>query len=117
MRKVFLGALAAVIVLSADVGTAFAAGAGCGRYFVDADADGVCDNAGSMCTYADADGDGVCDVCGTSYTGCLTGNGTFFVDADGDGVCDNYVTGQCVGNAWGRGNGRGSQGGHGRCGR
>lgn len=117
MRKVFLGALAAVIVLSADAGTTFAAGAGSGRYFVDADRDGVCDNAGSMCTYVDADGDGVCDVCVTNYAGCLNGDGTAFVDADGDGVCDNYAAGRSRGNGQGRGNGRGSQGGRGRCGR
>lgn len=116
MRKVFLGALAAVIVLSANAGTAFAAGAGGGRYFVDADRDGVCDNADSMCTYVDADGDGVCDNCGTNCTGCLTGGGNY-VDEDGDGVCDNYAVGQSRGNARGRGNGRGSQGGRGGCGR
>lgn len=120
MRKVLLGALAAVIVLLANVGTAFAAGAGCGRYFVDANGDGVCDNAGSICTYADADGDGVCDNCGIYHWCDMTGNGGNHVDADGDGICDNYVTGQCVGNGRGRENGRGSQDGHsrhGRCGR
>lgn len=90
MRKIFLGALAAIIVLSADVGTAFAAEARSGCYFVDADGDGVCDNAGSMCAY---------------------------VDADGDGVCDHYAAGQGRGNGQGRGSKRGSQCGRGRCGR
>ena len=104
MRKAFLGTLAAVIVLSTCATTAFAAGPAGGRYFVDADGDGICDNFGSMCMYADADGDGICDSCGM-YHWCSmagTGCGRNFVDTDGDGVCDNYLTGQ------GRGNGRGN---------
>lgn len=86
MRKVFLGALAAVVMLSANAGNVSAAGAGCGRYYTDADNDGICDNAGSMCAYT---------------------------DEDGDGVCDNYTAGQNGGNSRGCGNGRGYQGGRG----
>ena len=47
MKKVFAGILSAAIVLSMCATAAFAAGPGCGRYFVDADGDGICDNAGS----------------------------------------------------------------------
>jgi len=94
MRKVLSGILAAVIVLSVCATTALAAGPGRGRYFVDADGDGICDNCG------------VYHRCGMA----ATSRGRNFVDADGDGVCDYYVTGQ------GRGNGRGNgvQGGCGR---
>lgn len=39
------------------------------------------------CGYVDADGDGMCDNAGA---GCgLYGMGRGYVDADGDGVCDN----------------------------
>lgn len=140
MRKAFSAILATVIVLSVCATTAFAAGPGGGRYFVDADGDGICDNSGSVCIYADADRNGVCDVCGVNHGICLTGEGTAFADADGDGicdncgayhwrsmagigcgenfvdtdgdgVCDNYVSGQCGGN--GRGNGaQGRRGGN-----
>lgn len=89
MRKTFLSALGIVFALSMCATTAFAAGPGRGRNFVDADSDGICDNAISMCVYADADGDGICDACGTNYGNCLTGDGTAFADADGDGICDN----------------------------
>lgn len=40
--------------------------------------------------YVDADGDGVCDNAGT-------GQGPGYVDADGDGVCDNAGTGRGAG--------------------
>lgn len=54
------------------------AGNGTGAAFVDADGDGVCDNAGTGMGHAwgfvDENGDGVNDN---------------FVDADGDGICDN----------------------------
>lgn len=105
MKKALLGVLFTVIVLSVCGTTAFAAGPGCGRNFVDTDGDGICDHAGSGCVYADADGDGLCDVCG-AYHLCGTAGGGNFVDADGDGICDNYGSGQ------GRGCGRG-----GHCGR
>lgn len=110
MRKTLLSAVGLVLALSMGVTTAFAAGPGCGRNFVDTDGDGICDNAGSMCIYADADEDGICDNCG-SYHWCGmagTGSGRNFVDVDGDGVCDHYGTGQ------GSGCGRGFRGGRGR---
>lgn len=77
-------------------------GQACGRAFVDADADGVCDNyaqGGRGQGYADADGDGVCDNYAGNANG--TGRGQGYVDADGDGVCDNY--GQGLGNGRGQG--------------
>lgn len=99
MKKTLLGILGAAVLLSMCVATAFAAGPGCGRQFVDADGDGVCDNAGAMCGYVDEDGDGVCDLCGAGRGGCPAGAGTAFVDEDG--VCDNLGSGR------GRGAGRG----------
>ena len=49
----------------------------CGRAFVDADGDGVCDNFGNgRCAgYVDADGDGVCDRSGSGACG-QGGNGS-----------------------------------------
>lgn len=90
MKKAFLGVLSAAIVFSIYVTTAFAAGPGGGRYFVDADRDGICDNAGSRCAYVDEDG--LCNVCGTEHKICLTRDGAAFADADGDGICDNCGT-------------------------
>lgn len=78
MKKVFLGILAAAILVSADATASLAAGAGSGRRFVDANDDGVCDYADSGCAY---------------------------VDADGDGICDHYVSGQSRGYGWGHGHG------------
>lgn len=105
MKKTFFGVFAAVMVFLLGSTTVFTAGPGCGRYFADADGDGICDNAGSICVYEDADGDGFCDVCGTGPGNCPAGNGGAFIDADGDGVCDNYAAGQGRGNGCGRGNG------------
>ncbi|NNJ12738.1 hypothetical protein EKD04_020645 [Chloroflexales bacterium ZM16-3] len=48
--------------------------------------DGTCDDA----NFVDADGDGVCDNAGT-------GAGDNYVDTDGDGVCDNMGTGTGTG--------------------
>lgn len=74
-------------------------GQACGRAFVDADGDGVCDNyaqGGRGQGYVDTDGNGVCD----NYAGNGGGRGGY-VDADNDGICDNY--GQGLGNGCGRG--------------
>ena len=46
--------------------------------------------------FVDANGDGVCDNAGT-------GTGVNFVDANGDGVCDNVGTGTGRGQTSGRG--------------
>ncbi|OUO87121.1 hypothetical protein B5F40_14065 [Gordonibacter sp. An230] len=72
--------------------------------FVDADADGMCDNCGSgACPgFVDENGDGACDARGSDRGACPG-----FVDADGDGMCDNYGSGACV---RGDGAGRGHQG-------
>lgn len=80
MKKVFLGILAAAILVSAGATASLAANVGNGRCFVDADGDGVCDYTDSGCAY---------------------------VDADGDGVCDHYVSGQGRGCGWGHGHGQG----------
>lgn len=89
MKRVLTGIMTMVLAASLCAATAFAAGPGCGRYFVD------------------ADGDGLCDVCGVAHARYGGGN---FVDADGDGVCDNFQSGQ----GRGCGYGRGGQGGRGR---
>ena len=47
MKKSLLGVLSTAIVLSVCATTAFAAGPGRGRHFVDADGDGICDNYSS----------------------------------------------------------------------
>ena len=106
MKKILLGMMAAILVLTMAAG-ALAEEAGCGRgcmrggsgmrRYVDADGDGVCDHCGQdgCGYYVDADGDGVCDYCGQ---GCR-----YYVDADGDGVCDNYNGGARGGAGRGRG--------------
>lgn len=112
MKKAFVGILAATAAVIIGTTSAFAAAQGTGyrRNFVDADGDGICDNAGrgeAGCGryFVDADGDGICDNAGRGGAGC----GRYFIDADGDGVCDNY------GNAGqGRGRGNGFRGGRNR---
>lgn len=82
-KKIFVGVLAAVIVLSVGVMGAFTAEARYGKYFADADHDGICDWAGSgyHCTVRDnaeqrcINKDCISETC---------------VDADENGVCDNY---------------------------
>jgi len=120
MRKTILRTLATVIVLSVCATTAFAAGLGGGRYFVDADGDGVCDicgaNYGTCLTgtgtaFIDTNQDGICDNCGIYHWCSMAGTvrGRNFVDADGDGICDNHIFGQnrggygCCGFRGGRG--------------
>ena len=49
--------------------------------YVDANADGICDNLGSG--YVDVNADGICDN---------RGNCGNYVDADADGICDNCGT-------------------------
>lgn len=94
-----------------------------GRYFVDENNDGVCDNCGlahagagqgtntACANFVDANNDGVCDNYGTAAQGTGFGRGrsgqqaggrgmkanatgTNYVDADNDGVCDNFGTAQ-----------------------
>lgn len=113
------GWLAAGLVLALVLGTATVAFAGtarvgdpavrgvAGQAFVDADADGTCDNAGQAVRgqvreFVDADSDGTCDNAGQGRMGSgrgMMGSGEDFVDADGDGVCDN------AGQGGGRGRG------------
>ena len=69
MKKILMGTAVTALVLTVGLTTAFAAG---GRYYVDANGDGVCDNRGSYCRFMDADGDGVCDYQGTN---CRSGGG------------------------------------------
>lgn len=64
MKKTVIGILAAAVVMSIGVVSAFAGGHGRGSRYTDANNDGVCDYAKSICQYIDADGDGICDNCG-----------------------------------------------------
>ena len=113
----------AVVLLAGFVGTfAFAApnqscpqAKDCSKTFVDANNDGVCDNAGTACprsegcaqgsNFVDQNGDGVCD---NAADGKCTkkGKGRNFVDANNDGVCDNAAAGQCAGKGKGQGKGQ-----------
>ena len=91
-RKIITAIVTAALVLSLGTGAMAASqghgGGGCqGRYFVDEDGNGVCDNLDT------GKGQG--------------GQGRFFVDEDGDGVCDNLGTGRGQGGQ-GQGLGRGS---------
>ena len=47
MKRVFTGILTAALAVLLCAATAFAAGPRCGRYYVDADGDGICDNYGT----------------------------------------------------------------------
>jgi hypothetical protein len=101
-----------------------AAGTAQGANFVDADGDGICDNAGTRqgrgrgsgkglrgsdqgANFVDADGDRICDNAGTrkgrgqgqgkgfrGKSGNGTAQGPNYVDNDGDGVCDNFQQNQ-----------------------
>ena len=82
MKKVLIGTLAVVLVLTAMTAGALAAGRGHASRFVDADGDGICDNYGADCKsfgcglgFVDTDNDGVCDNCGSDCrgTGCGLG--------------------------------------------
>lgn len=64
MKKTLVGILTAAMVLFVGAAGAFAAGKGTGSNFVDADDNGICDRAESICRYVDADNDGICDHCG-----------------------------------------------------
>ena len=124
MKKTLSGFFGTAVVLSLCATTVFAAGPGCGRNFVDANGDGVCDNVGTgVCAYVDADGDGFCDTCGIGFVDAdgdgicdYIGSGVCgYVDVDDDGICDNYTADRGCGR--GRGNGRGCGGRGSRCGR
>ena len=92
MKKLRIGILAAAMVLAVGTTSAFAAGPGRGLRHVDANGDGVCDNAGQFCRYVDANGDG---ICGNAGQYCR------YVDANGDGSCGRLHSGWRAG----RGNG------------
>lgn len=90
MKKVFVGALAAMLVLTLGIVSVSAAGTGNRGSLAYAQAKGgnVCGFAGSRCGYNDADQDGVCDTCGLTI-----GHGAraHYSDGNGDGICDNYA--------------------------
>ena len=97
--------------------TPVTAGACANGNFVDANSDGVCDNAprdGSGMQYGQAQGRGGMQGRGMQNGQGIaqgTGQGANFVDANNDGVCDNFGTAQGM---QGRGQGRGQGMGQGR---
>lgn len=94
MKKGLIILLAALLVLSIGITSAFAVAGTRRAGYTDANGDGICD------ARIDSDGDGVCDSCpnsgvcpqdgtGAGYARQNGGTGANFSDADGDGVCDN----------------------------
>jgi len=82
--------LATLFLMSLSVGFSVAdtKGMGNSKAFVDANGDGINDNA------PDADGDGIPNGKDADYTGAKTRNGNNskgFVDANGDGINDNAL--------------------------
>jgi hypothetical protein len=76
--------------------------------FVDADGDGVCDNAGTGAR--SQDGSGIQYGAGQRGTQAGGGQGTgAFVDADGDGTCDNLGQNVPARSGTGNQNGRGGR--------
>ena len=90
MKKTVIGILAAAVVMSIGVVSAFAGGHGRGSRYTDANNDGVCDYA-----------KGICDNCGGEREH-KTHNGRYFADDDHDGACDHYGTRQGQGHCRGR---------------
>jgi len=101
-RKIIVTAVLALLLTLVTSTAAFAQdaapapgqyGAGQCVNFVDADGDGVCDNAGAGARPQDGTGNSYgAGARGTVQAGNGRGNGTpgsAFVDADGDGACDN----------------------------
>ena len=118
MKKLFAGILF-VTLLTAAAGTAFAGGHGRGHHrnsacYYSGSCNYTCGRDLSGCMQGrycvDEDNDGVCDNCGYNAGG--NGQGRNYVDADNDGVCDNYGTGNS-GQGHHGGNGGGCHGG--RC--
>lgn len=85
MKKRWMQAAAAAMVLMIGATSAVAWGGQQGSRYVDADGDGVCDNR--TVNWVDANGDGICDNRNAN------GQGAGYVDADGDGICDNRAAG------------------------
>lgn len=93
MKKLLTITLTLLLALSLT-GAAFAHGHGAGARLRDGSCGGTYSSVCGQGRYClDQDGDGLCDQCGRSYpcqTGC--GQGLAYVDADGDGLCDNAGT-------------------------
>lgn len=102
MHKILTGIATMALATSVSCTSAFAAGCGRGRNFVDIDQNGVCDHYNASCQFVDSDGDGVCDNYGSNDCGRGAGNGSGNCSGNGSG----YQREHC-----------GGHGGHGRCGR
>lgn len=90
IKKAVVGVLAVSMALSMGATSAFAAGTGNRRNFVDTDGDGICDHYTTRQTTSQ------------EVNFSQNGRGRNFVDADGDGICDNYGTRQGRGYCGGR---------------
>lgn len=94
MKKLLLGVLTGVLVLSA---ASIQVSAAChGRRSCSTADSGSCiaatetpANTADCSTYCylDEDEDGICDHCSTNHGNCA--DGECFIDADNDGICDN----------------------------
>lgn len=100
--------IAAMVVGSIGISTAYAASETRGINFVDEDGDGICD----YCGIGSRDGSGRQMGRGRMMGGGQGGKGKGmsenYIDADGDGVCDNFTNRPMdgSGNKMGRGKNR-----------
>ena len=81
MKRTVLICVLLALLIALLPAAAYAAGPGCfGRNYVDADSNGVCDNAmENSCSYADENSDGICDYRAMAARGCGRGrNGCGF---------------------------------------
>lgn len=110
MKAIAAAVLTAAFALTAGAVTTFAAGPAAGRYFTDANGDGICDRAVSVCLYA-ASGLQACprlaDGQDSTEADAL---GRGFIDEDSDGVCDRYEGRLCPRDGNGCRNGCGRRG-------
>ena len=82
MKRIITGILALLLVCSAGIPRAYAAG--CGYRRSEAKVCGTEKSCSGTCQFVDADGDGICDNCKTQWGSCEN-----WQDADGDGICDS----------------------------
>lgn len=91
MKRMIFGILAALLVLSAVVPTAYAASRECRRNRDQTCAqDAACvqnESCAGVCEFVDSDEDGICDRCENRCSGCGE-----MRDENGDGICDHCGT-------------------------
>lgn len=90
--------------------------------FIDADADGICDNRNNSAAFVDDNSNGICDNREELPAKTPQGNpnqepGNAYADADEDGICDNREvnnTPDCPQNGENCGKAENQNGGHGK---